>query len=168
MKRDDLVDFTDEQKELVMSLYGKAISKKEKEIETLKADKKELEENNNELKNQINSLNETIEGNNKSLEEMEKLTSENSSLKADIELNKSRVKDEFSKFVKSEVLSKVNDDTDFATALESYKKESPQYFGDTVIKKVQSAPTLNGGGAPTKTTSDIMNDILRGAKNNNE
>lgn len=168
MKRDDLVDFTDEQKELVMSLYGKAISKKEKEIETLKADKKELEGNNNELKNQINSLNETIEGNNKSLEEMEKLTSENSSLKADIELNKSRVKDEFSKFVKSEVLSKVNDDIDFATALESYKKESPQYFGDTVIKKVQSAPTLNGGGAPTKTTSDIMNDILRGAKNNNE
>ena len=42
MKREDLVDFTDEQKDLVLSLYGKAISKKDKEVETLKEDKKTL------------------------------------------------------------------------------------------------------------------------------
>ena len=39
MKRDELVDFTDEQKDLVMSLYGKAITKKDKEIDTLKEEK---------------------------------------------------------------------------------------------------------------------------------
>ena len=60
-------------------------------------------------------------------------------------------------------MSKVNDDTDFATALESYKKENPQYFGETVVKKVQSSPTLNGGSQET-TTNSIMNDILRSAK----
>lgn len=35
MKREDLVDLTDEQKDLVMSLYGKSITKKDKEIENL-------------------------------------------------------------------------------------------------------------------------------------
>lgn len=35
MKREDLVDLTDEQKDLVMSLYGKAVTKKDKEIENL-------------------------------------------------------------------------------------------------------------------------------------
>ena len=166
MKRDELVDFTDEQKDLIMSLYGKAIAKKEKEIELLKTNQKELEENNKTLQNEINGLNETIENNNKSLEKMEKLTGENSSLKADIELNKSNVKNEFSEFVKSKVLSKVDDKTDFATALENYKKEAPQYFGDTVVKKVQSSPALNTGVKQPQTTNDIMNDILRSAGHN--
>lgn len=44
MKREDLVDFTDEQKDLVMSLYGKAITKKDKELETLKDNNKNLED----------------------------------------------------------------------------------------------------------------------------
>ena len=60
-------------------------------------------------------------------------------------------------------MSNVNDETDFATALESYKKENPQYFGDTVVKKVQSSPNLTGG-AKEVTTNDIMNDILRGTR----
>ncbi len=166
MKREELVDFTDEQKDLVMSLYGKAISKKDNEIEKLKASQKELEENNNNFKNEIDKLNKTIEENNKSLENLEKLTNENSDLKADIVLNKSQVKDEFSEFVKSKVLSKVDDNTDFATALENYKKDAPQFFGETVVKKVQSSPTLNGGAPKAQTTNDIMNDILRGATNN--
>ena len=72
----------------------------------------------------------------------------------------SNVKKEFMKFVTSEVSSRVNDETDFTTALESYKKENPQYFGDTVVKKVQSSPNLTGGTKET-TTNDIMNDILR-------
>lgn len=44
MKREELADFTDEQKDLVMSLYGKAITKKDKELETLKDENKALEE----------------------------------------------------------------------------------------------------------------------------
>ena len=165
MKRDELVDFTNEQKDLVMSLYGKAISKKEKEIETLKASNKELEDNKNNLQNEVDKLNQTIEENNKSLESLEKITNENSILRADIALGKSHVKDEFSKFVRSEVMSQVDDKTDFATALENYKKEAPQYFGETVVKKVQTSPVLNNGGNQSETTNDIMNNILRGSRN---
>ena len=167
MKRDELVDFTDEQKDLVMSLYGKAISKKENEIETLKTTQKELEEKVFTFENQIGELNKTIEDNNKSLENLQIITNEKNDLMAELQLNKSNVKNEFSKFVKSEVLANVNDETDFATALENYKKSSPQFFGDTVVKKVQSSPALNSGAPKAQTTNDIMNDILRGARNEN-
>ena len=166
MKREELVDFTDEQKDLVMSLYGKAISKKETEIENLKNSKKELEEKITTFESQINGLNKTIEENNKSLENLQTITNEKNDLMAELQLNKSHVKDEFSKFVKSEVLANVNDTTDFATALESYKKNSPQYFGDTVVKKVQTSPSLNAGGNQPQSTNEIMNDILRGAVKN--
>lgn len=84
-------------------------------------------------------------------------------LKAQIILNKSEVKPEFSDFVKSEVLKMVDDTIDFDTALKSYKKEKPQFFGETVVKKVQSSPTLAGGTKP-KTSNDIMNSLLRGKK----
>lgn len=165
MKRDELVDFTDEQKDLVMSLYGKAITKKDAEIETLKNSNKELEGKIVDFESQIDGLNKTIEDNNKSLENLQTITNEKNDLMAELQLNKSHVKDEFSKFVKSEVLAKVNDTTDFASALESYKKDSPQFFGDTVVKKVQSSPNLNNGGNKATTTNDIMNNILRGARN---
>ena len=93
----------------------------------------------------------------------EQLTKENATLKATNEVAKSDVKPEFLKFVTNEVMSLVNDDTDFDTALKNYKKDNPQYFGEVVVKKVQSSPTLSGGQKET-TTSDIMNSILRGAK----
>lgn len=101
------------------------------------------------------------EENAKSLENLQTLTKENNDLKADIQMNGSKVKKEFSKFVRSEVMANINDDTDFATALESYKKDNPQYFGDTVVRKVQSSPTLTGGTQP-QSTNDIMNNLLRG------
>jgi hypothetical protein len=63
MKRDELVDFTDEQKDLVMSLYGKAIGKKDKEIETLKEDKKNLEDKVSTYKTKIDEFNETAKEN---------------------------------------------------------------------------------------------------------
>lgn len=63
MKREDLVDFTDEQKELVMSLYGKAIAKKDKEIETLNSSKKELEEKVSTYETKINEFNESAKDN---------------------------------------------------------------------------------------------------------
>ena len=44
MKREDLEFLESEQIDKVMSLYGKAITKKDKEIETLTNDKKSLEE----------------------------------------------------------------------------------------------------------------------------
>ena len=63
MKREDLVDFTDEQKDLVMSLYGKAITKKDKEIETLTSSKKELEEKVTTYETKINEFNENAKDN---------------------------------------------------------------------------------------------------------
>ena len=63
MKREDLVDFTDEQKDLVMSLYGKAMTKKDKEIETLKSNKEELENKVTTYETKINEFNESSKDN---------------------------------------------------------------------------------------------------------
>ena len=145
--------------ETIMYEVGKRHTGLKEQVEEYKAKCSDYE-------NQISQLNSTIEENNKSLENLKNLTDENTNLKADIQLNKSNVKSEFSDFVRSQVLSKVNDETDFATALNDYKKSSPQYFGDTVIKKVQSSPNLNVGGNQPQTTNEIMNDILRGAAKN--
>jgi hypothetical protein len=101
----------------------------------------------NELQNSVNSL-----------------TKENALLKATNEVAKSDVKPEFLKFVTSEVMAMVDDTTDFETALKNFKKDNNQYFGEVVIKKVQSSPTLNGGAKET-TTNDIMNNILRSGRN---
>lgn len=93
----------------------------------------------------------------------EALTKENAFLKATSEVAKSDVKPEFLKFVTSEVMSMVNENTDFETALKNYKKDNSQYFGEVVVKKVQSSPTLNNGGAKPQTVNDIVNNVLRGA-----
>ena len=86
-------------------------------------------------------------------------------LKSLLKVKDSDVKKEFQKFVSNEVMSMVNETTDFDTALKKYKNENPQYFGEVVIKKVQSSPNLNNGGNKGITTNDIMNNILRGERN---
>ena len=91
------------------------------------------------------------------------LKKENELLKATNKVAKSDVKPEFLKFVTSEVMSLTNETTDFDKALENYKKENSQYFGEVVVKKVQTSPILNGGSKET-TTNDIMNNILRSGK----
>lgn len=141
----------------IMAEYGKNVTNYKEKIDGYK---EEVEG----YKKQISELNGTIETNNKSLENLQSLTNENKDLKAQLQMSDSNVKKEFMKFVTSEVNSKVNDDIDFATALENYKKENPQYFGETVVKKVQSSPTLTGGQKETS-TNDIMNGILRSAAN---
>ena len=146
--------------DVIMKEHGKILTERKSEIQELQDKIKEHEET-------ITKLNSTIEENNKSLENLQTLTNENNDLKAEIQMNGSNVKKEFSKFVRSEVMSSVKDDVDFAKALEDYKKENPQYFGETVVKKVQSSPSLNAGGNPPQSANDIMNDIIRGARNNN-
>ena len=145
------LDLDKETIDTIMAEHGKIIT--------------EVKERNAELQDKVREYETKFEENSKSLENLQNLTNENKDLKAQIQMNGSNVKKEFEKFVTSEVNSKVNDEIDFATALESYKKENPQYFGETVVKKVQSSPTLTGGEQPT-TTNDIMNDILRSARNN--
>lgn len=153
------LDLDAETIDTIMAEHGKHLTGLKEQVENYK---QEIEG----YKNQISELNDTVSKNTESLKNLQDLTNENKDLKAEIQLGGSNVKKEFSKFVRSEVLSKVNDNTDFSKALEDYKKENPQYFGETVIKKVQSSPNLNNGGTPANTTNDIMNNILRGATEN--
>lgn len=89
------------------------------------------------------------------------LNAEIKTLKAQLEIAGSNVKKEFAKFVTSEVLGLTNETTDIKTALENFKKDNPQYFGDTIIKKVQTSPNLGGGTTKAQTTNDVMNSLLR-------
>ena len=152
------LDLDKETIDTIMAEYGKNVTGLKEQIQDYKKQVSDYE-------GQVKDLNAKLEENTESLKNLETLTNENRDLKADIQLNGTNVKKEFSKFVRSEVMSKVDDKTDFSKALESYKKENPQYFGDVVVKKVQSSPSLTGG-TPPQTTNDIMNNLLRGATNN--
>ena len=63
MKREELDFLEDEQKEKVMALYGKAIGKKDKEIENLTNNKNELEEKITTYETKINEFNESSKDN---------------------------------------------------------------------------------------------------------
>lgn len=140
-----------EQIDTIMAEVGKNFSTLKEERDSLKDKVKELEASNSDTATKLQNL--------------ETLTNENKDLKAQLQMGDSNVKKEFSKFVRTEIMSKVDDKNDFESVLKEYKKENPQYFGDTVIKKVQSSPNLNGGEPQAPTTNSIMNDILRGAIN---
>lgn len=92
----------------------------------------------------------------------ETLKQENELLKATNKVVNSDVKPEFLKFVTSEIISMVDETVDFETALKNYKNDNPQFFGETVVKKVQSSPNLNGGTKPS-TVNDIFNNMIRNA-----
>ena len=63
MKRDALDFLESEQVDKVMVLYGKAVSKYEKDIETLESSKKELEEKVTTYETKINEFNENAKDN---------------------------------------------------------------------------------------------------------
>ena len=63
MKRENLDFLENEQIEKVMALYGKAVAKKDSEIETLKTDKKELEDKVTTYETKINEFNESAKDN---------------------------------------------------------------------------------------------------------
>lgn len=63
MKRENLDFLENEQIDKVMTLYGKAISKKDKEIETLTENKRELEEKISTYETKINEFNESAKDN---------------------------------------------------------------------------------------------------------
>lgn len=154
------LELDEETIDTIMAEVGKGYTKLKEQVEELKGQ-------NSNYVDQIKELNGKLETNTESLKNLETVTNENKDLKAQLQMSGSNVKKEFSKFVTNEVMSNVNDDTDFETALKNYKKENPQYFGDTVVKKVQSSPNLGNGGQQPTSTNDIMNDILRGATQNN-
>lgn len=152
------LELDEETIDTIMAEVGKGYTK-------LKEANEELKEKNSKYEEKIKTLNSTIESNSKSLKNLQEMANENENLKHELQMNDSNVKKEFMKFVTSEVASQVDDETDFATALDNYKKENPQYFGETVVKKVQSSPSVGQGGTQATTTNDIMNNLLRGAAN---
>lgn len=89
--------------------------------------------------------------------EFTKMTTELSRLKAEKKVTAANAKSEFSEFVAAKVLGM---EGDFDKNLEDFKKSNPQYFGETVIKKVSSSSTMAGSGSE-RTTNEIMNEILR-------
>lgn len=112
-------------------------------------------------------LEKTNQNNNEKITTLEtentNIKNENAQLKETLQgykLKDSNVKEEFKEFVISKVNSMVNDDVDFDTALETFKKENSQYFGETVVKKVQSSPTLAGGIKP-QSLNEVMNNFIR-------
>ena len=149
------LDLDKETIDTIMAEYGKNVQGLKEQIEEYKSYKTENE-----------NLSKQLEEKEKSMKGFEDVSNENKSLKAQLKLNENNIKKEFSKFVTSEIMSQVDDKNDFDTVLKSYKKDNPQYFGDTVIKKTQTSPSLNAGGDKPQTTNDIMNSILRG--NNQE
>lgn len=149
------LDLDKETIDTIMAEYGKNVQGLKEQIEEYKGYKTENE-----------NLSKQLEEKEKSMKGFEDVSNENKSLKAQLKLNENNIKKEFSKFVTSEIMSQVDDKNDFDTVLKSYKKDNPQYFGDTVIKKTQTSPSLNAGGDKPQTTNDIMNSILRG--NNQE
>lgn len=152
------LELDDELIDTIMAEHGKHLTKLKEQVDDYK-------EKISNYDNQIKELNSTIETNSKNLENLQSITNENKDLKAQLQMSDSNVKKEFSKFVTNEVMSKVNDDNDFKSVLEEYKKENPQYFGDSVIQRVQTAPVLGGGATAPQTTNSIMNEILRNASN---
>lgn len=145
------LDLDKETIDTIMAEYGKNIQGLKEQIEEYKGYKTENE-----------NLSKQLEEKEKSMKGFEDVSNENKSLKAQLKLNENNIKKEFSKFVTSEIMSQVDDKNDFDTVLKSYKKDNPQYFGDTVIKKTQTSPSLNASGDKPQTTNDIMNSILRG------
>lgn len=151
------LDLDKETIDTIMAEHGKHLTGLKEQVEEYKTEVQGY-------KSTIDELNKKVEDNEKSLGDLQNITNERNDLKAQIQMSDSNVKKEFSKFVRSEVLANVTDDNDFTKALESYKKDNPQYFGETVVKKVQTSPVLNNGGNQPQTTNTIMNDLLRGAK----
>lgn len=149
----------------IMAEVGKQHTGLKEQIEDLKNEVSTYKKDIEDYKSQIDGLNNTISEKDKSLENLQTLTNENTDLKAELKMSGSNIKPEFLKFVKSEVMSNVKDDIDFETAFKNYKEQNPQYFGETVVKKVQSSPNLTGGEPQPQTTNNIMNDVIRGARN---
>lgn len=91
--------------------------------------------------------------------ELESYKLEVTMLKNQQTVSKSNCKPEFAEFVADRV-SKM--DGDFAQNLEIYKRQNPQYFGETQFVRQSSSPQLTGNNSG-KTTGSRMNDIIRRA-----
>lgn len=149
------LELDEETIDTIMAEYGKNVTRYKEAIDDYKNQVSSYE-------NTINELNSKVDTDSKSLEDLQRLKDENKDLSVQLQMNGHNVKKEFSKFVKNEVLSMVDDDTDFETALNNFEADNPQYFGDTQVVKTSSSPSLVSDNQP-KSSNSIMNDIIRNA-----
>ena len=149
------LELDEETIDTIMAEYGKNVTRYRESIDDYKTKVSSYEDT-------IKELNSKVEDSSKSLEDLQNLRNENQDLNAQLQMSGQNVKQEFSKFVKNEVLSMVDDNTDFETALSNYKEEHPQYFGETQVIRTSSSPSLMNDNQPQSSNS-IMNDIIRNA-----
>lgn len=144
----------------IMKEHGKAVNSLKEQID-------DLVSNNNNLKSELESDKEVIEKlysevdeKDESLKNLESITNEKNDLQMQLQMQGSNVKKEFMNFVASEIKGNINDENSFDDVLKEYKENNPQYFGDTVVKKVETSPNLSSENVATS-TDDIMNNLLR-------
>jgi len=159
------LDLDKETIDTIMAEHGKLITEAKEEILSLKQQVNNFDKEKEGYEKKIKGYETKYKDYDENLKNLQSMANENKDLKTQLQMSGSNVKKEFSKFVINEVSSLVDDETDFATALENYKKENPQYFGETIVKKVQSSPSVGQGGNQPTTTNDIMNNLLRGSNN---
>ena len=147
------LELDEETIDTIMAEYGKNVTRYKEAIDDYK-------DQVNSYENTINELNSKVADTSRFQEDLQNLKNENLDLNAQLQMSGKNVKQEFSKFVKNEVLSMVDDNTDFETALSNYKEEHPQYFGETQVIKTSSSPSLVNDNQPS-TSNSIMNDIIR-------
>lgn len=121
MKREDLDFLENEQVEKVMTLYGKAVTKKDKEIETLKNDKKELEDKVSTYETK--------------LEEFDKETKDNAEWKTKYEELQTSIKEQEAK-KKAEDEDKIL--TDSINALFEGKKFTSDYARNGLLNDIKN------------------------------
>lgn len=146
----------------IMAEHGKQINSYKEKITGLETSVSNLKDEIKNNESTIKELNGTIEEKDKSLENLQTITNEKNDLQAQLKMQDSNVKKEFLKFVKSEIMGKIDEKNDFDTVLKNYKEENPQYFGETVVKNVQTSPNLQANAETKRTNNDIINDMIRG------
>lgn len=144
----------------IMKEHGKSVN-------DLKEQVNDLKENVNSLKNElevdkdiIEQLYNEVDEKDESLKNLESITNEKNDLQMQLQMRDSNVKKEFEEFVTSKIKSSITEDKSFDDVLNEYKENNPQYFGETVVTKVQTSPDLSSENSLTS-TDDIMNNILR-------
>ncbi len=90
--------------------------------------------------------------------ETAKIKRENDIFRAEKKAFKAGAKSEFAEYVGEKVLAM---DGDFDSNLAKYKKDNPQFFGESVVRRVSSSPQFETGGKLSQNTNDIINNGLR-------
>ena len=142
MKRENLDFLENEQIDKVMALYGKAIAKKDKEIETLTNDKKDLEEKVTTYETKI--------------KEFDEISKDNAELKTKYEELQTSIKEQEAK-QKAEQEDKIL--TDNINALFEGKEFTSEYARNGLMNDIKNG--LNNPENKGKGIQDLFNELTK-------